>query len=69
MSGLTSNQQNSIGSHHHTSEQIVDASTGEGAITAETILAALVDSLPTADPEVAGALWNDNGVLMVSAGA
>lgn len=25
-------------------------------------------NLPTSDPQVAGALWNDNGVLKISAG-
>jgi hypothetical protein len=30
---------------------------------------AILANLPTADPEVAGDLWNDNGVLAVSAGA
>lgn len=30
---------------------------------------AILANLPTADPGVAGDLWNDNGVLAVSAGA
>lgn len=29
----------------------------------------LVASIPTSDPEVAGEVWNDNGVLKVSQGA
>jgi hypothetical protein len=37
------------------------AVTIEGAIHAPT--------LPTADPNVAGQLWTDNGTLKVSAGA
>ena len=28
----------------------------------------LIDELPTSDPEVAGALWNDSGALKISAG-
>jgi hypothetical protein len=45
-------------------------------ITAGNLLAAIlpqaledaIGDLPTADPEVAGELWVDNGVLTVSAG-
>lgn len=48
-----------------------------GAVTATTISAsgnatlsgtANVIIIPTADPQVAGAIWNDNGTLSVSAG-
>lgn len=28
----------------------------------------VIDELPTSDPEVAGALWNDQGALKISAG-
>lgn len=38
----------------------------DAAITAA--LDNLLSALPTVDPAVAGALWNDNGVLTVSAG-
>ena len=49
----------------------------QGAITATTISAsgnatlsgtANVIIIPTVDPAVAGAIWNDNGTLSVSAG-
>ena len=49
----------------------------QGAVTATTINAsgnvtlsgtANVIIIPTADPGVAGAIWNDNGTLSVSAG-
>jgi len=42
---------------------------GEAGATAVETLAALVASLPTVDPVSAGVLWNDTGVLKVSAGA
>jgi len=29
----------------------------------------MIDALPTTDPEIEGALWNDGGVVRVSAGA
>lgn len=50
-----------------------DASNPFATIDDQTaaIAAALVNllsALPTADPEVEGALWNDGGVLTVSAG-
>lgn len=32
-------------------------------------VAAAFAELPTADPGTAGAVWNDNGVLKISAGA
>jgi len=43
-----------------------------GAVTATTITASgaiIFSGLPTADPEVAGQLWSNAGVLNVSAGA
>lgn len=40
-------------------------STGSVAIDGTTIVIA---ELPETDPEVAGQLWNDSGVLSVSAG-
>ena len=43
-----------------------------GAVTATTITASgavILSGLPTADPEVAGQLWSNAGVLNVSAGA
>lgn len=67
MSELTSIVQNSIGNHFHTFEQVLEESTGV-ALTSEALLTILLDGLPTADPEVAGALWNSDGTLMVSAG-
>jgi len=49
-----------------------------GAVTATTITATgavsldgttvVITDLPTADPEVVGQLWNNSGVLTVSAG-
>lgn len=39
--------------------------TGESNIDGATIILA---NLPTADPEVVGQLWNNSGVLTVSAG-
>lgn len=44
----------------------------EGEVTLNTAAAALlniIDNIPTADPEVDGQVWNDGGVLKVSAGA
>lgn len=43
-----------------------------GEVTIKTEVAALltvIDNIPTADPEVTGQVWNDSGVLKVSAGA
>jgi len=43
-----------------------------GAVTATTITASgaiIFSGLPPADPEVAGQLWSNAGVLNVSAGA
>jgi hypothetical protein len=42
-----------------------------GSVTATTLSASgvvILSGLPTADPAVAGQLWNDSGVLTVSAG-
>ncbi len=39
-----------------------------GATTAGSVGNIIMDTLPTADPTVAGALWNNSGVLTVSAG-
>lgn len=51
-------------------EDYFTVSDGEVTLKAEVVaLLTLVDNIPTADPEVAGQLWNDNGVLKVSAGA
>jgi hypothetical protein len=44
----------------------------DGEVTLKAEVAALltiVDNIPTADPEVTGQVWNDSGVLKVSAGA
>jgi hypothetical protein len=44
----------------------------DGEVTIKTEVAALltlVDNIPTADPDVSGQVWNDGGVLKVSAGA
>ncbi len=44
----------------------------DGEVTLKSEVAALltiVDDIPTADPEVSGQVWNDGGVLKVSAGA
>lgn len=44
----------------------------EGEVTLKADVVALldvVDGIPTADPEVDGQIWNDGGVLKVSAGA
>ena len=43
-----------------------------GAVTATDLSASgvvILSGLPTADPEVVGQLWNNAGVLTVSAGA
>lgn len=43
-----------------------------GAVTATDLSASgvvILSDLPTADPEVVGQLWNNAGVLTVSAGA
>ncbi|MFA7308255.1 MAG: hypothetical protein WC026_16470 [Hyphomicrobium sp.] len=43
----------------------------EGEVTLKAEVAALltlVDNIPTSDPEVAGQIWSDGGVLKVSAG-
>lgn len=39
--------------------------TGTVTVDGTTVI---VTDLPTTDPEVVGQLWNDNGVLSVSAG-
>ena len=39
---------------------------GEESIALQGLV--IMSELPTSDPEVAGALWNDNGVLKISAG-
>jgi hypothetical protein len=42
-----------------------------GSVTATTLSASgvvILSGLPTSDPAVAGQLWNDSGVLTVSAG-
>jgi hypothetical protein len=44
----------------------------DGEVTIKTEVAALltiVSNIPTADPDVSGQVWNDGGVLKVSAGA
>jgi hypothetical protein len=44
----------------------------DGEVTLKTEVAALltlVENIPTADPDVSGQVWNDGGVLKVSAGA
>lgn len=44
----------------------------DGEVTLKTEVATLltiIDNIPTADPEVTGQVWNDGGVLKVSAGA
>lgn len=44
----------------------------DGEVTLKTEVAALltlVDNIPAADPDVSGQVWNDGGVLKVSAGA
>lgn len=43
-----------------------------GAVTVDDLTATgtvIFSGLPTADPEVVGQLWSNNGVLTVSAGA
>lgn len=43
----------------------------DGEVTLKAEVAALltiVDNIPTTDPEVVGQVWNDSGVLKVSAG-
>lgn len=43
-----------------------------GEVTLNSATAALltiVENIPTSDPEVSGQVWNDSGVLKVSAGA
>lgn len=43
----------------------------DGEVTLKAEIAALltiVDNIPTTDPEVVGQVWNDSGVLKVSAG-
>lgn len=43
----------------------------DGEVTLKSEVAALltvVSNIPTADPEVSGQVWNDGGVLKVSAG-
>lgn len=43
-----------------------------GAVTATNVTASgtvILSGLPTSDPEVAGQLWSNAGVLTVSAGA
>lgn len=53
-----------------TSGSIGDVLTSDGmqAATWQSAFAALLAGLPTVDPGVAGAAWNDGGTLMVSAG-
>jgi hypothetical protein len=47
-----------------------DVADGVVTLNAETVaLLELVAAIPTVDPEVAGQVWNDNGTLVVSAGA
>lgn len=44
----------------------------DGEVTLKVEVAALlttIENIPTADPEVSGQVWNDGGVLKVSAGA
>lgn len=45
-----------------------DATTGEVTVTATYGPAPVLPNLPTADPHVVGAIWNNAGVLTVSAG-
>lgn len=61
----------------NTAAQIrIDAQTGQtdpllelvGAFTVNPDGSVIAAALPTADPEVAGALWNDAGTLKISAG-
>jgi len=55
----------------------VNPETVDAAVDAATVLATklsvdddgnLIITLPIADPEVAGALWSDSGVVTVSSG-
>lgn len=39
---------------------------GEKIIIQDNII--IVSDLPTSDPEIKGALWNDNGTIKISAG-
>jgi hypothetical protein len=58
-------------------DQVTGVALSEGTLTFKrrdgsteevVLFDALVAGLPTEDPEVAGALWNDEGTVMVSAG-
>ena len=39
---------------------------GDGIVTVNGML--IINGLPTSDPQLAGAIWNDQGTLKVSAG-
>lgn len=41
----------------------------EGSLILNTDTNIIITNLPTSNPGVAGALWNDNGVLKISAGS
>ena len=47
--------------------ELVDSGEGETIVKIEE-LNLILPNLPTSDPEVEGAIWNDNGVLKISAG-
>jgi hypothetical protein len=47
---------------------VVDGATGEVTIDVASE-AFTITGLPTVDPEIAGRLWNNSGVLTISAGA
>lgn len=47
---------------------LIQRKTLEKKLAALEEAAAFVASIPTSDPAVAGEVWNDNGVLVVSSG-
>lgn len=50
----------------NTMEHFIAIDTNEGITLASQLV--ILSDIPTSDPEVVGALWNDNGVLKISAG-
>ena len=65
---LGSNYVKATESQSFTSEEKAQARTNIGAVSFDDVRA-IGSSLPTSDPETAGMLWNDNGIVKVSAGS